>query len=318
MIYFTMNTCLVLWQQTRARIEGSAGEIISNLIKSQIPQIEIDLAKKSKSIEDCLDLTKSYSVEELRHKQIEILKKDHEQRWKLQFNEFNKYLSDEVKDFVCEQRVIQLLKGSWVYTEQYGEQLLKVNLMTNFKLLNVNKYYFIILSPNRRFVYYKEFPEKATINPSYEEMETQLVRLLDVTDFRLTKIGDQLKGEKQHLNVKGTISYEKISLLGDGGRKLLLFYTDTEVSKYVWLDGLKMLRGMIDAGQLSEETEKQLKLLVDIRRNAQLMSLEDSKFGGEVKFDTKLLEDLDEDDDDEFFDLDELVSVTTSEAFFYK
>ncbi|CAK7890663.1 hypothetical protein CAAN3_01S00254 [[Candida] anglica] len=324
MIFYTMNNCLILWQDTKANLENDHDiDRILQLLISQVPALEVEMASDKKSVEECLNITATNTSSELRHNQIFILKKDHENRWKSQFTEFNRDLSTEVMDFVCEQRVIQLLKGSWVHTEAHGEQLLKVNSMTNFKSSVANKFYFIMLSPNRKYVYYKEFPEKTSISPSYEEMESQSIRLMDIQDFKSTKLGEQIgaaeKPASQLVTIKGTISYEKITLLGENNRKLLSFYTDTEVSKYVWLDGLKMLRGMIKKGQLSQETEKQLQSLVEIRRNAQLLSLEDQKFGGELNFDTKLLEDsdADEDDDEEFYDLDELVSITT-DGFYYK
>lgn len=321
MIYYTMNNCLILWQETRAQLEESEDvDRILQLLESQVDNIELELASKKKAFEECLDLTATQTSFELRHDQISRLKRGHELKWKSQFNEFNKDLSQEVMDFVCEQRVIQLLKGSWVHTEQHGEQLLKVNSMTNFKLLSGNKYYFISLSPNRKYLYYKEYNEKTAIPPSYEELENQSIRLMDILDFRSTKLGEQSgsapsaatstaastasggvngsisqgnysshhtavrgvtedKWVNPYVAVKGSISYEKITLIGDNNRKLLSFYTDTEVNKYVWLDGLKMLKGMIKPGQLSEETTKQIDSLVDIRRNSQLLSLEDKKMG---------------------------------------
>lgn len=357
MIYYTMNNCLILWQDTRAQLEDSNDvDRILQLLESQIDNVESDMVSGKKTIEECLDITNHSSSYELRHRQILKLKQEHEKLWKSQFNEFNRDLNQEVMDFVCEQRVIQLLKGSWVHTESHGEQMLKVNSMTNFKLQNANKYYFITLSPNRKYVYYKEYNEKTLVNPSYEELENQSIRLLDIVDFRSTKLGDHLGASgtlstngaasngnglanggfgsglnhhaavsgvaeakpQQVVTVKGTISYEKITLIGENNRKLLSFYTDTEVNKYVWLDGLKMLKGMIKPGQLSEDTEKQIQSLVDIRRNAQLLSLEDKSIGGELNFDTKLLEDSEDDEDDEeFYDLDELVSVTT-DGFYYQ
>lgn len=353
MIYFTMNNALILWQATRAQLEDLENDVdkIMKLLEVEVDNIETRIAagqsanaEEDFSIERCLDFTKHHDLPQLRHNQILQLKQEHQQRWRHQFNEFQRNLAAEVMSFVCEQRVIQLLKGYWVLTEAHGEQLLRANSMT-FKSPSTKKYYFITLSPNRKFLYYKEYNEKSAINPTYEELENLAIRLLDIVDFQSSKLGELLprngvaslnssvhgsingsannghmavSGVMEHkiVTVTGTISYEKITLLGEGGRKLLSFYTDTEVSKYVWLDGLKMLRGMIKRGQLSSETERQIDSLIDIRRNAQLLSLEDQKIGGELAVDTTLLEESD-DDDDEFFQLDELVNITT-EGFHYR
>lgn len=318
MIYYTMNNCLVLWQETKAQLDNYKDvQGILQLLDSHTHTLELNLSQKDKSIEDCLDITSVNSVEELRHNQIQSFKNTHQEKWNSRFNEFNRYLTSEVMDFVCEQRVIQLLKGSWVYTESYGEYLMK----NKDKRLNY-KYYFILLAPNRKSVYYKEFIEKPSVNPSFEEMEIQAVNLSEIVDFQSTKVGNYVGEEDKKKNsslitVKGTISYEKITLVGDKNRRLLSFYTDTQVSKYVWLDGLKMLKGMIKPGQLSEDTEKQLESLVSLRRNTQLLSLEDKSMGGELEeaYDDELTSD--DDDDDEFYDLAELVNLAT-DGFHYR
>ncbi|ODV80497.1 uncharacterized protein CANTADRAFT_20084 [Suhomyces tanzawaensis NRRL Y-17324] len=304
MIYFTMNNCLILWQETKAQLENASDvDRILDLLKSNVDSLELEMSFKQKSIEECLDITSGSTSEQMRHSQVQKIKELHKLKWNGRFSEFNKELSKEVLDFVSEQRVIQLLKGSWVYTEQHGEYLLRTK---DRKPAN-QKYYFITLSPNRQMVYYKAFVEKPLVNPTYEEMETQFFKLSDISELQSTKIGEHVGEEdkRKHsmlISIKGTISYEKITLVGEGGKRLLSFYTDTQVNKYVWLDGLKMLKGHINQGQLSTETEKQLEYLIDIRRNTQLLPLENKKI--------QLEEDLDLGDDDEFYDIDELMSVT--------
>lgn len=309
MIFYTMNSCLTLWQETNSKLQNIEDiEKIMLLIKDNIDLIENDLMIGEKNIEECLDLS-NYLM--LRTNQISNLKLKESSSWNLSLNEFNKNLSLEVMDFVCEQRVIQLLKGSWVYTESFGEVLMKQQSkkLSSSMIPNTSKYYFILLSPNRQYLYYKEFSEKTLVKPNYEEMEQQSIKLSDIVDFKSIKIGDQIGEEDKRKNsrlisIKGTISYEKITLLGSNGKKLLGFYTDTEVNKYVWLDGLKMLKMMIKPGQLSLETEKQLDTLVDIRRNTQLLNL------------NEVTPVNDDSDDDEYYDINELVDV--SDDFYYR
>ena len=99
-------------------------------------------------------------------------------------------------------------------------------------------------------------------------------------------------------------------MIGAKGRHLLSFYTDTQVSKYVWLDGLKMLKGMW-AGRLSDDTEKQVEALIEMRKNTQLLDLEHKAIGGELEYEYDS-----DDDDDEFYDIKELANVTGE--FHYK
>lgn len=304
MIYSTMTSCLLLWQETRAKLTHKNDiEKIMLLVRDNVDMVELNLANLSdeKSIEECLDMSLLSNAENLRQNQVGKLKMKFSEVWDPQFPDFNKHLAFQVMEFVCEQRVIQLLKGSWVFNESYGETLMK----SSSKKPTGAKYYFITLSPNRQFLYYKEFADKPMVKPSYEEMEQQSIKLVDIVDFKSTKVGDQVgeedtKKNTRLISIKGTISYEKITLMGANNKKLLSFYTDTQVNKYVWLDGLKMLKGMIKPGQLSTDTEKQLDTLVDIRRNTQLLHLENIEH-----------EDFsDSDEDDEFYDINELTTVT--------
>lgn len=393
MIYYTMNSCLILWQETKAQLNNPNDiDSIMGLIKDNMDIIENNLANFSSgssldtnsiatsqhsvnsgstttgssrkignnangdlTIEECLNLTgtgvtdlaiddddkkeSAKSGTQLRHNQITKIKSLFSDKWDSRFTEFNRHLALEVMDFVCEQRVIQLLKGSWVYTESHGELLMKGG---SKRLIPLMKYYFVLLSPNRQNLYYKEFAEKPTINPSYEEMEQQAIRLADIVDLKSIKIGDQV-GEEDKLknnrliSIQGTISYEKIILFGANQKKLLSFYTDTEVLKYVWLDGLKMLKGMLKQGQLSSDTEFQLDSLIDIRRNTQLLNLEDIKSKVVVSESKSLSSDPedgdisdatdefdaindesgeDDDDDEEYYDINELTSVT-NDTYYY-
>lgn len=304
MIYYTMNNCLILWQETKAQLDNGLDiDKIFQLLLSNIDSLEIEMSKKLKSVEDCLDITSSKTGEEMRRTQVLRIKDQQMNQWKPKFTEFNKVLATEVLDFVSEQRVIQLLKGSWVFTEAHGESTLR---NTNLRKGAYPKYYFLTLAPNRTAIYYKEYLEKPALNPSYEELEGRAIRLRDIHEFSSTKVGEHIgEEEKRHnsmlISIKGTISYERITLLGENNKKLLSFYTDTEVNKYVWLDGLKMLKGMFSPGQLSNDTQRQIELLIDIRRNTQLLALENKSVKPSA---------TDDDEDDEYYDLDELTAIT--------
>ena len=307
MIYYSMTSCLKYWQGTRCQLEDADdADKIVELIKPNIEKLEY---KKTESVEECL-VSASGLIDNLRGIQVQKLKRLHQQKWNNKLSQFSEHLSKEAMDFLCEQRVTQLLKGSWVYTEKYGDILL------NHEKPNLShKYYFILLSPNRAEVYYKKFSEKPTVNPSFEQMESRSIKLVDIANFQCTKLDERLNNqEKNNINtvsVRGTISYEKITFVGTDDTKLLSFVTDTDVDKYVWLDGLKMLKGMVSKGDLSAETEKQLTSLIDIRKTTQLLSLEDKEV------ENYITDHLDNSDDDDTYDLNELSEVT-KDSYFYK
>lgn len=306
-IYCTMNSCLILWQNTKCQLEiESDVERIIRLLNPSIESLETD---KTKSIEECFDLL-SNRVENLRGDQVQRLKELHRQKWGNRLLQFNENLSKEAMDFLCEQRVIQLLKGSWVYTERYGDLLLNREASKQ-----VSKFYFILLSPNRKMLYYKKFSDKLSKDPTFEQMETKSINLSDIVDFVTTTLREPSHEQNTNMNavvsVRGTISYKKITLIGENNSKLLSFVTDTEVNQYVWLDGLKMLKGMVGKGDLSEETEKQLNTLIEIRRNTQLLNLEDSEI------DKHITSHVSNSEEEDVYDLNELEEIT-NDTFVYK
>lgn len=303
MIYYSMNNCLLLWQETKAQLENPEDiDGIIQLLESNVEYLESALASNP-NIEECLEEFTARSTKDIRHTQFLETKSAHADLWRSRFNAFDSNLAQEVKDFVCEQRVMQLLKGSWVHTESHAERIFK----NGSKLLTGKNYYFIILSPNRRCLYYKQFSDIATTKPSYEEMESQSILLRDITELKSMRIGSSV-GEADKaknsmlISVKGTISYEKIILLDKAGKQLLSFYTDSEDNKAVWLDGLKMLQGMSEGKHLSAETSLQLTSLQEIRRNTQLLVLEGKKFAA-------VAPDDEESDEDDYYDLLELTNV---------
>jgi hypothetical protein len=307
MIYYSMTSCLIFWQDAGCQLD--AADDVDKIVELLKPNIEKLEYKKSESVEECL-VSSSGLIDNLRGIQVQKLKRLHQQKWNNKFAQFNEHLSKEAMDFLCEQRVIQLLKGSWVYTEKYGEFLLN---RENPKLSH--KYYFILLSPNRKEIYYKKFSEKPTVNPSFEQMESRSIKLSEIANFRSTKLNEKLNNQEKNNNnavsVRGTISYEKLTLVDTDDTKLLSFVTDTEVNKYVWLDGLKMLKGMVNKGDLSAETEKQLNSLIDIRRTTQLLNLEDNEV------ENYITDHLDNSDAEDTYDLNELSEVT-KDTYFYR
>lgn len=303
MIYYSMNNCLLLWQETKSKLENTEDiEGIIQMLVSNINYLEHSLALND-NIEECLLAFTARTPEQIRHGQFVDIKEANALKWASQFHDFDRNLAEEVTDFVCEQRAIQLLKGSWVHTDSHADYL-----FNRLKLKAGNNYYFILLSPNRKSLFYKGFDEISATKPSYEDMEAQSIDLNHIVNFKSIKIGGLIGEEDQRKNsmlisVKGTISYEKITLLDKNHKTLLSFYTDSEDSKAVWLDGLKMLKGITDSKELSLETSAQIKSLQEIRRNTQLLVL------GDKQFIHVTIDSTDDDEDEDFYDLTELTAV---------
>lgn len=332
MNYYTMHNCLILWQETAADLEISSDiDKIFQLLQSDLDSLESQLASSNAhgntmSIEECLDISNKLA-DGMRSEQVDKLYHQETDKWQRKFVTFNKNLNKEVLDFTVEQRVIQLLKGLWVYTDNYGELIFRAKDTPKRQTGVMSKYYYIALSPDRQHVFYKDYVTKPATNPLPEEMEQRGIRIADIKELKSSKVGDFIgEAEKRKnsklISIRGTISYERISLIGNNNKTILAFYTDTEVNKFVWLDGLKMLMGKFKPEQLSVETTKQIESLIDIRRRTQFLSLEHED-GDILDEDRKALaamtaavaaavasSDEDDSEEDELYDMAELDRVT--------
>lgn len=310
MIYYSMDNCLRLWQDTHSQQENPGDtESILKLLQTNIILLENSL-QENNVIEDCLETFSERTSDMIRHYQFSELKKIHQNNWNAAFHGFDVTLKEQTLEFVREQRVMQLLKGAWVHTESHALLLFQ----NKPKKIGSFNYYFLILSPNRRALHYKEYVEIPARKPTFEELERQSIGLKDIAKFKSTKIGTSV-GErdkarnKNLISVKGTMSYEEIRLTNKQDQTLLSFYTDSEDNKAVWLDGLKMLKGLNDEDHLSSETSQHIKSLQEIRKNTQLLILESDDFASSAPKGADLSE------DSEFYDLDELHAVLTD--FYY-
>ncbi|WPK27552.1 hypothetical protein PUMCH_004945 [Australozyma saopauloensis] len=304
MIYHSMDNCLRLWQNTRSQLENPRDiEGIIKLLQTNIKLLEGSLLL-GLSIDESLESFAERTSDDIRFYQFSEMKSKHKNNWNSIFHGFDTTLKEQTLEFVREQRVMQLLKGAWVHTESHALQLFQ----NRPKKPNTGNYYFLILSPNRRALHYKEYDEIPARKPTFEEMESQSILLNSIENFKSTKIGKSV-GERDKarnkalISIKGTMSYEEIRLTNKQDQTLLSFYTDSEDNKAVWLDGLKMLKGLTQEEHLSVETTQHIKSLQEIRKNTQLLILESEDFADCAPKNSEVV------DDAEFYDLNELEEI---------
>lgn len=273
LMYHSMLQCLNFWKDFHALSKKDIDRLLRLFLNTQ-RMLEDELKIKG-SLEHCIYIFSVPSVY-LRDKQIEAKKKKKEETFSSVFTEFDNRLRKEVFDFVCEQRVTQMLKGTWVYSEEYGNAILKNNVGGEKNSVN---HYFIMLSPNLQEIYHKEFKEKPLVNPSFEEMSSKSFKLSSIKDFQAISLGGALKGSDKlrvqnfSLRMAHVIGYERLIFVDDKGAKLLSFYSGNEVNKSVWFDGLKMLKGIKSSSELTKTTSDQLTTLFQMRKNNQLLKL---------------------------------------------
>lgn len=173
-----------------------------------------------------------YTYQELRKIQLAKYKAHKFALWNPELQQFNDKLAEEVFEFVREQRVLQLLKGTWVYVGNplatqgrgaNGSSSGAANGTTNGSLLQTHqlattsginaaaaangnvavvaatskkgKYFRLALSPDRKLLYYKAFDFKTANKPQLDLSVpgVKAVELKNVTQVRTKKI-EQLSG----------------------------------------------------------------------------------------------------------------------------
>lgn len=310
LIYHSMDNCLRMWQSTRSQMDNKGDiEGVVKLLQTNIILLEKSLAD-SLSIEEPLKCFVERTSDEIRHYQFAEMKRIHRVNWGPAFCRFDATLKEQTLEFVREQRVMQLLKGAWVYTESHVF-LLSQNKSKKQSSAN---YYFLILSPNRRALFFKEYQEIPAHKPTFDELDFRSILLSSIAHFRSPKI-DSIGRAKDKASIKNLISiqdampYEEIRLINKQEQVLLSFYTDSEDLKAVWLDGLKMLKSLNGEEHLSSEISQHIKSLQEVRKNVQLLVLESSDFAKLVPTSSQLT-------DNEFYDLKELQEV--AKDFHYK
>ncbi|ODQ77923.1 hypothetical protein BABINDRAFT_9898 [Babjeviella inositovora NRRL Y-12698] len=325
---------------------------------------------------DELKLLNDITYDELRKIQLAKFKKHKFDLWSGELGQFNEKLSSEVFDFVREQRVLQLLKGSWVFVSnplaKAAPPASSSTIASSVTASAASKkalYYYIALSPDRKLLYYKTYDFKTSNKPSLDlnTPGVKAIELKNVYNVKTRKI-EQESGvpmASPHLiNIISRTSYELISLWGRTAtvassgasvmttgtagsgvkqEKLLFeFYVDTKESSFVWVDGLRVLctaggvtagghsstaastansvRNSVIAGistysvpdtanELSEDTANQISMLEDLRKNIQLLQLNDDDLPESVS--AKPL-------DDDVYDLDELMALQKAGYFYNK
>lgn len=117
-------------------------------------------------------------------------------------------------------------------------------------------------------------------------------------------MGERDKSRNENLiSIKGTMSYDEIRLSDKPNKTLLSFYSDSEHSKAVWLDGLRMLKGWTKDENLSAETTQHIRPLQELRKNTQLLILEGGDFAPHAPMNTAITDDADS------YDMEELVDI---------
>lgn len=309
-IYTLMDKLLKMWVISQAETKKDLLSLLETipLLLNQVHEATSRISNMSPhgSLNMTLATIEGVTYETARHLQLENIKKKHHNKWSDATGAFETLLSEQVHDYVKHQRLLQLQRGTWVFSQNPLDR----NVQSP-------KLYFMVLSANQINLLVREFPTKIEVSPFIDENgifsgseknqggfeKTTVIPLHTIVDFDVTEllIENKAPDNSRLVNVIQKDSYSAVDFLDKHCKSVLKVYFDTKDDIYVWLDGLKLLSPARIKRDISQNTREQMNNLVDIRRNAQMLNLE-------IGDDTKSTEDIDE---EEYYNMDTLKNLNS-------
>ncbi|KAH3688404.1 hypothetical protein WICPIJ_000617 [Wickerhamomyces pijperi] len=301
--------------------ESTLGDLykLCSLLDILIALINEDVVKVLEAGTFTLDkfvaMFKKVEYAHIREAELQQVKDGLKDSLAVQTSEFDVLLKEQVFEFIRNQRIIQLSKGFWCYSS------ISTSVEDNHDS-SAFKYYFMILSANRKQLLYQEFPTKPETNPNIDKSGEAInvssinkihAHLVHQTSRDKT-VTHNMDPNSRLVNLLERPNINKVAFLNRKGTPLLTVY-DNVADATLWMDGLKLLKKDYDS--VSDELRKQSLELFDVRKGIQLISVETAvkKPHGEEPVETELEEEIVSDLDDGFYDLDELQEI--SSGFYY-
>lgn len=314
-IYALMDKLLKMWVVAQGKTRKDMDSLLET-IPIMLDQVDKSMKRLSDnsphgSVSIALETLESIDYGIARQLQLESIKEKHYNKWSNSIGDFDELLSGQVHDYVRHQRLLQLQKGAWVYSENPLDRHIRAP-----------KVYFMVLSANQINLLVREFPAKAETTPYVEENhifsstekdpaafeQTVAIPLHNIVDFEVQELqtDNKVPDDARLVKVIRKDFYTGVNFLDKHSRVVLKVYFDTKEDINVWLDGLKLVSPFKIKQNITEDTKEQMDTLISIRRNAQMSNLEISEWD----------EMTDTTDDGDYYGVDTLKELTSS--FYYE
>lgn len=315
LMYALMDRLLKTWVQSQGKTDQDMDSLLT-LIPIILEHISRSLTSSlnisyQSYLRLAVDIINSIDYNISRELQLDSIREVHYKKWSN--CDFDAMLSKQVNDYVHHQRLLQLQKGTWVYSSNPLDASIKFP-----------KVYFMVLSADQINLLLREFPRKTEYEPFIEGNDivtstdksqhpdgsrTLIIPLNTIISFESKEISSSNKMPKDSrlVNVIHKSFYTEVHLIDKNHKSVLTIYFDTKEAIYIWLDGLQLVSSAKHVNGLSQDTKGQIETLIDIRRNVQMLNLnthEDIKPLGVTS------------GDEEYYDLDALKKLTT--GFYYE
>lgn len=313
-MYALMDRLLKTWVQSQAKTDQDMDSLLT-LIPIILDRISRSLTSSlnisyQSYLRLAVDITNSIDYNISRELQLDSIREMHYKKWSNR--DFDAMLSKQVNDYVHHQRLLQLQKGTWVYSSNPLDASIKSP-----------KVYFMVLSADQINLLLREFPRKTEYEPFIEGNDivtnadksqhsdgnkTLIIPLNTIISIESNEISsnDNMPKDSRLVNVIHKSFYTEVHLTDKNHKSVLTIYFDTKEAIYIWLDGLQLISSAKHVNGLSQDTKGQIETLIDIRRNVQMLNLNTHEEIEPSDISTG---------DEEYYDLDALKKLTT--GFYY-
>lgn len=286
-----------LWKATGAETDDfpKIVELVRILIESVVGS-----ADRTKGIDEIEKELAAFEYSKLRELQMELLELTYEDVWGQHLHGVKDELNTEALQFVKEQRIRCLLAGAWfpagfTYSDQEsGGAVTEASLLHNAH----NRYRFIRLSENRRYLHWGDFDEKEETSPSIPSLRDKIdlsivssvvsnVTANDRSSISSDSTLKELTNDKfttNKITIHGHLpksrdrrdGHSRTSSKTSSARSatkesvLLTFQPQSHGSASEWLDGLLML---LDQQPITAETNRLINMISDYGLKVRLLNV---------------------------------------------
>lgn len=332
--YNSMIVCLEFWEKSLSEINDNQDVvIIINLLRSTFKYLNSHITPETSGAsfkQMILEMTYSRA----RAEQLNQINQQRQDIYGGDIDTFDNRLELEVANFVKEERILQLIRGSWFYASdpkalekfQYTNQANNNGTAQHIpttRHVRTTKYY-TCLSPNRQYVMFKEFANKTDSFPVLDRSNSKSIQLSSIKDVRVTSVGPagydrsnpQLRHVNLFINIESRNVFQKVSFIDKSNAEVISFYTESYELALIWSDGIELLLNR-PITKVSEFTKSQIEKLFNVRRAAQFSNLQLHNLGEDQgnRTKSKALNDLQEEDEEELYDYNKLIQA--SEGYYY-
>lgn len=280
-----------IWKVTGA--DQDDFDKVAELVRILIDQV-VGGATRTKDVLEVEDEIQEFDVGRLREMQMELLEMTFEGTWGRHLHQVRDELKQEALQFVKEQRIRCLLRGSW-FTKPTPK---RDNNGTKHRLFTPTPWRYAKLSHNRRYLHYSDFEQQGEQDPGLDSL-TERVDLSTISsvvsnvsapteDARSTtsdmtgkNVGAGPKAPTTKITVYSFTNPAEAARGTDVEEQpILSLWPPTHSLASEWLDGLLML---LNQAPITAETSKLVNMVGEYGLKIRLLNVRmDSAFEGPV------------------------------------